>query len=65
MKRCSVVIKETQIITTMKYHLTPTRMAILFLRTINIGKDLETGSLVMGMLNCAAVLESSLTVLKS
>ena len=44
MKRCStsLIIREMQIKTTMRYYLKPVRMAIIkYLQTINAGKGVE------------------------
>ena len=42
MKRCSTsLIKEIQVKTTIRYHLTPVRIAVIKKNTTNVGKDVE------------------------
>ena len=66
MKRCSVLlaIREMQIKTTMRYHLTPLRMAIITKATNNsVGEVVEKRepcALLVGMQTGAATVENSM-----
>ena len=67
-KRCSTsrIIREMQIKTTMRYHLTPVRMAaIKSLQTINAREGVEKGNpltLLVGMKTSIAAMENSVDI---
>ena len=68
MKRCStlLIFREMQIRTTMRYHLTPVRMAIIKSRqTVNAGEGVEKGNalaLLVGMSIDTASMEDSVEI---
>ena len=61
----SFPIREIQIKTTLRYHLTPVRMAKIDKETTNVGEDVEKGiplTLLVGMQVGTATLENGVEV---
>ena len=55
----SPIIREMQIKTTVRYHLTPIRMATIKKQKINVGKDVERASLVAQWLRICLLMQGT------